>query len=88
MYHSPDGSAYLSGEALTVADILAADQTIEGAYASFPLTCAASGTRSWTTCFPGGRAQPSSASCTASEPARSLPTGLVARAPRGSCPSY
>ena len=36
MYHSPDGSAYLSGEALTVADILAADLTIDGAYAQLP----------------------------------------------------
>lgn len=36
MYHSPDGSAYLSGEALTVADILVADLTIDGAYAQLP----------------------------------------------------
>ena len=36
MYHSPDGSAYLSGEALTVVDILVADLTIDGAYAQLP----------------------------------------------------
>jgi hypothetical protein len=36
MYHAPDGSAYLSGDALTVADILAADLTIDGAYAQLP----------------------------------------------------
>ena len=36
MYHSPDGSAYLSGEALTVVDILLGDLTIDGAYAQLP----------------------------------------------------
>lgn len=36
MYHAPDGSAYLSGDALTVADILAAHLTIDGAYAQLP----------------------------------------------------
>jgi hypothetical protein len=36
MYHAPDGSAYLSGESLTVADILATDLTIDGAYAQLP----------------------------------------------------
>lgn len=36
MYHAPDGSAYLSGDALTVADILTANLTIDGAYAQLP----------------------------------------------------